>query len=149
MSAAGARTGARLVVRIVCAFNGICAVACGFFMMAGAAGALPSSLDSAFALFNDMVPVIRRLPLPEFMAVNLFWPGLALALVNGVANLVASWLFLRRREALARRWALAAGVLLIGWCAFELAYLPNPVSVAYLVVGIVQTVCAGAMRPAR
>ena len=45
--------------------------------------------------------------------------------------------------------ALLAGALLIVWCAFELVYLPNPVSVIYLVIGLVQTACAAVMRPAR
>ncbi|MFR3091248.1 MAG: hypothetical protein ACLTMP_05535 [Eggerthella lenta] len=35
-----------------------------------------------------MVPLIQRMPLPVYMTADLFWPGLALALVNG-ANLVA------------------------------------------------------------
>ena len=42
-----------------------------------------------------------------------------------------------------------AGALLIVWCVFELVYLPNPVSVIYLVIGLVQTACAVVMRPAR
>ena len=46
-------------------------------------------------------------------------------------------------------WALLAGALLIVWCVFELVYLPNPVSVIYLVIGLVQTACAVVMRPAR
>ena len=41
------------------------------------------------------------------------------------------------------------GALLIVWCVFELVYLPNPVSVIYLVIGLVQTACAAVMRPAR
>ena len=45
--------------------------------------------------------------------------------------------------------ALLAGALLIVWCVFELVYLPNPVSVIYLVIGLVQTACAVVMRPAR
>ena len=81
-------------------------------------------------------------------AADLFWPGLALALVNGVANLVAAVLF-ARSDGRARSWALLAGALLIVWCVFELVYLPNPVSVIYLVIGLVQTACAVVMRPAR
>ena len=45
--------------------------------------------------------------------------------------------------------ALLAGALLLVWCVFELVYLPNPVSVIYLVIGLVQTACAVVMRPAR
>lgn len=136
----------RRIVRAICAFNGVCAVVCGGFMMAGAVGMLPASLDGVFGFFNCMVPAIQMMPLPTFLTQNLFWPGLALLLVNGVANLVATVLFVRR-EQWARGWALAAGVLLIGWCAFELAYMLNAISVVYLVMGVVQTVCAWAMKP--
>lgn len=137
---------ARRVVRVICAFNGVCAVACGGFMMAGAAGALPALFEGAFSFFNAMVPAIQALPLPAFMTQDLFWPGLALLLVNGVANLVATVLF-ARHDRRARAWALAAGVLLVCWCALELAYLPNAVSAAYFAMGVVQTACSAAMRP--
>ena len=101
-----------------------------------------------FGFFDLMVPLIQRMPLPAYMTADLFWPGLALALVNGVANLVAAVLF-ARSDGRARSWALLAGALLIVWCVFELVYLPNPVSVIYLVIGLVQTACAVVMRPAR
>lgn len=84
---------------------------------------------------------------------DLLWPGLALLLVNGVANGIATVQFARAgrapaartgqsAERSARAWGLAAGVLLIGWCAFELAFMPNALSMAYLVVGCIQTACA-------
>ena len=116
-------------------FNGVCAVVCGGFMMAGAAGILPPAFDELFGFFDLMVPLIQRMPLPAYMTADLFWPGLALALVNGVANLVASVLF-ARSDGRARSWALLAGALLI-------------VSVIYLVIGLVQTACAAVMHPAR
>ena len=87
---------------------------------------------------SELVPLIRTMPLPAFMTENLFWPGLALLLVNGVANLVATALFFSRPSA-ARRWALAAGALLICWCAFEMLYFPNAASIIYLIVGLAQT----------
>lgn len=125
-------------------------------MMAGAAGALPSFLKAQFEAFNLMLPLVATLPLPAFMTADLFWPGLALLLVNGVANLIATVLFVRARSAgkankprpplkadhNARIWALVAGVLLVLWSAFELVYFPNGISIFYLFVGVVQTVCA-------
>ncbi|MDR3847366.1 MULTISPECIES: hypothetical protein [Eggerthella] len=139
---------ARRIVRAICVFNGVCAVVCGGFMMTGAAGILPPAFDELFGFFDLMVPLIQRMPLPAYMTADLFWPGLALALVNGVANLVAAVLF-ARSDGRARSWALLGGALLIVWCVFELVYLPNPVSVIYLVIGLVQTACAVVMRPAR
>ena len=139
---------ARRIVRVICVFNGVCAVVCGGFMMAGAAGILPPAFGELFGFFDLMVPLIQRMPLPAYMTADLFWPGLALALVNGVATLLAAVLF-ARSDGRARSWALLAGALLIVWCVFELVYLPNPVSVIYLVIGLVQTACAVVMRPAR
>ena len=115
---------------IICALNGLCAVAFGAIMMIAANDA-PMGL-------SELVPLIQTMPLPAFMTENLFWPGLALLLVNGVANLVATALFFSRPSA-ARRWALAAGALLICWCAFEMLYFPNAASIIYLIVGLAQT----------
>ena len=86
---------ARRIVRAICVFNGVCAVVCGGFMMTGAAGILPPAFDELFGFFDLMVPLIQRMPLPAYMTADLFWPGLALALVNGVANLVAAVRFAR------------------------------------------------------
>lgn len=121
---------AETAVRIICALNGLCAVAFGAIMMIAANDA-PMGL-------SELVPLVQTMPLPAFMTENLFWPGLALLLVNGVANLVATALFFNRPRA-ARRWALAAGALLICWCAFEMLYLPNAASIIYLIVGLAQT----------
>ncbi len=139
----------RKIMRFICAFNGACAIVCGAMMMAGAVGLLPEGADP----FASLVEAVRMLPLPGFMTRDLFWPGLALLLVNGVANGIATVQFARAgrtpaartgqsAERSARGWALAAGVLLIGWCAFELAFMPNALSMAYLVVGCVQAACA-------
>ena len=38
---------ARRIVRVICLFNGVCAVVCGGFMMAGAAGVRPRSTSSS------------------------------------------------------------------------------------------------------
>lgn len=124
---------AETVVRVICALNGLCAVVFGTIMMAAANDA-PMGL-------SELVPPIQTMPLPAFMTENLFWPGLALLLVNGVANLVATALFFSRPPA-ARRWALAAGVLLVSWCAFEMLCFPNAASIIYLIVGLAQTALA-------
>lgn len=129
-----------IALRIICALNGACAAIFGMIMMIWA--------DDAPMGLSDLVPALQALPLPGFMIENLFWPGLALLLVNGIANIVATALFSSRKAA-ACAWALAAGILLIGWCAFEMLYLPNVASVFYLVVGIVQTALAAKAMAAR
>lgn len=69
---------ARRIVRVICVFNGVCAVVCGGFMMAGAAGILPPAFGELFGFFDLMVPLIQRMPLPAYMTADLFWPGLPL-----------------------------------------------------------------------
>lgn len=65
-------------------FNGICAVICGGWMMLSSYPAFPYSWESwmPLSVFDDF-------PLHDVFFTSFFWPGLALILVNGVANIVA------------------------------------------------------------
>ncbi len=114
-------------------FDGACALACGLWMMASALWMLPLS-------WNDWMPVslLGPLPLPDFMKSDFLWPGLALALVNGVPNVVALVLRFRGDRRASYAWGCVAGVLLIAWTVFELAFIPNGLSVFYLVLGVMQ-----------
>ena len=91
--------------------------------------------------WNDVMPIelLGVLPLPEPLIATWFWPGVALALVNGAPNIVALALRFRGRRAASYRWGIAAGVLLIAWTAFELAFMPNGISAFYLALGVLQT----------
>ena len=115
-------------------FDGICSVVCGGFMAASGLVAMPVS-------WNDVMPIelLGVLPLPEPLIATWFWPGVALALVNGAPNIVALALRFRGRRAASYRWGIAAGVLLIAWTAFELAFMPNGISAFYLALGALQT----------
>ena len=110
-------------------FDGICSVVCGGFMAVSGLVAMPVS-------WNDVMPIefLGVLPLPEPLIATWFWPGVALALVNGAPNIVALAL-----RAASYRWGIAAGVLLIAWTAFELAFMPNGISAFYLALGALQT----------
>ena len=123
-------------LRLICAINGVCAIIFGAVMMVFPA-------DAPWGL-SELVPSLQAMPLPSFMLDTLFWPGLALLLVNGVANAIASALFFVRRpvDRVALCWALLAGVLLVCWSVFELAFIPNALSVFYLIVGIAQIALA-------
>ena len=122
----------RIALRIICGVNGMCALVFGAIMMIW-------PTDTPMGL-SELIPLIQTMPLPAFMTETLFWPGLALLLVNGAANLVASALFFagQPRDRATISWALAAGMLLVCWCAFEMVYFPNAASVFYLLVGIAQ-----------
>ena len=115
-------------------FDGACSVVCGGFMALSGLVALPVS-------WNDVMPIefLGVLPLPEPLIATWFWPGVALALVNGAPNIVALAMRFRGKRAASYRWGIAAGVLLIAWMAFELAFMPNGISAFYLALGVLQT----------
>ena len=114
-------------------FDGICAPVCGLWMMASALFTLPLS-------WNDWMPasILDPLPIPEFMKGDLFWAGLALLLVNGLPNIVALCFRFRGNLVVSYCWGIVAGILLIGWTVFELAFIPNGLSLFYLLLGILQ-----------
>ena len=122
-------------------FNGICAVICGGWMMLSAYPAFPYSWESWMPL-----SVFDHFPLHDVFFTSFFWPGLALILVNGVANIVA--LACRSKKDLRgwNRWCLIAGILLIAWTAFEMLIIPNGASVLYMVLGVLQVAAALKVR---
>ena len=115
-------------------FDGVCSIVCGGFMALSGLAALPVS-------WNDVMPIefLGVLPLPEPLIATWFWPGVALALVNGAPNIVALAMRFRGKRAASYRWGIAAGVLLIARTAFELAFMPNGISAFYLALGVLQT----------
>ena len=120
-------------------FNGICAPLCGIWMMLSALADLPLS-------WNDWMPlsIYDPFPLHDVFFASHFWPGLALLLVNGVSNIVA--IAMRRKgDGAWARACLVAGVLLICWTAVEMVFIPNGLSVFYLVLGVLQTAAAVAL----
>lgn len=52
--------------------------------------------------------------------------------------LSASWFFVRKKDVWALRFALVAGILMFLWDIYELIFLPNPLVVAYGLIGAVQ-----------
>lgn len=133
------RRAASGVLMALCVINGLCALVFGALMMFTP---LDSSLARMLGL-DDMFALMGNFPLQEVFFRDFFWSGLALALVNGVANAVAVVLaVLHRPRRMVRAWQLAAGICLIVWCVVELVFLPNPPAVFYLVLGVVQTTLA-------
>ena len=114
-------------------FNGICATVCGLWMALSAVAELPLS-------WNILMPVsiLNPLPIPTFMKEGFLWAGVALVIVNGVPNICAVVERLRKKEKSFCFWGLVAGCALVLWTTFELAFIPNVISVAYLVLGIAQ-----------
>ena len=122
-------------------FNGICAPLCGGWMMLSALVDLPLS-------WNDWMPLAIYDPFPfhDAFFTSHFWPGLALLLVNGVSNIVA--LVMRGRGDMKAwvNWCTVAGALLVVWTGIEMAFIPNGISIFYLVLGALQLACALRLR---
>ena len=122
-------------------FNGLAALICGSWMMLSAMVDLPLS-------WNDWMPLwlYDPMPLHDVFFTSHFWPGLALLLVNGVGNMVAAACHLRKDYVRWQRYCLAAGVLLVAWTSFEMAFIPNGASVLYMILGILQVLAALKIR---
>jgi len=129
MAQTASRTGMAKAVYFLCAFHGLGAALFGGLMML-------FPVDAPFGL-AALLPRMGGFPFQVFFK-TLFWPGLALFLCNGVCNLTAAGLFLRKRDAKALLFGLIAGVLLIVWDVYELAFLPNPLAALYVLLGVVQ-----------
>lgn len=116
-------------------FDALGAGVAGLLMMAGSFLALPAGLGSFIPL-----SVFDRFPFHDVFFLSLFWPGLALFTVNALPNIIA--LAMRRRGDIASsfRWGVFAGVLLIAWTCVEMVYIPNGLSLLYLLLGVLQVV---------
>ena len=114
-------------------FNGILAPVCGLLMMASSFTRWPGSWGSLMPL-----SIFDAFPLHDVFFTSFFWPGLALLLVNGVPNISALALRFRGDRQRSYRWSAAAGVLLILWTCFEMLFIPNGLSVFYMILGVLQ-----------
>lgn len=124
---------ARRVLLAICLINGIAAPLCGILMIA--------SPDGQIMHMQEVLIEMQTWPFAEVFFRDLTWSGIALLCVNGIPNLIC----------LALRWAkrpsytimgVICGILLILWCTFEMFFIPNGVTVFYLIIGIIQTTVA-------
>lgn len=118
-------------------FNGICAVICGVIMMLTVSGLLPGEMNGFMPL-----SIYDNFPLREVFFTSHFWPGLALLLVNGVPNLIALVFRFQGNRFASYTWGVIAGSALIIWTGVEMLFIPNVVSVFYLVIGVLQLVAS-------
>jgi len=123
-----------LLSRIVfwlCLINGLCSVFFGGLMMM-------FPVDTPLGL-SEMLPMMGNFPFQELFFRDLFWPGLALFLCNGVMNMVTAVAWIRRSDKLPIFSTIAA-IMLIAWCVLENVYLFNIAAVFYFAVGVVHLI---------
>lgn len=118
---------ARGLLIVVSTLNGVAGVVCGVLFLAGPDGHLMQA--------GALLPVVQRLPLASVFFRDFTWIGIAMLLVLGIPNSIAAVILLRRSE---RQYlvTLAAGVLLVLWCGFELIFMLNTLAISYFVVGL-------------
>lgn len=111
-----AGTGTHRILVAICAVNGACAIALGALMMLAPSG---QGWDASIVL----------------------------ALVAGGANAgTAALAAMGRSRRASAAIGLAAGALVVAWCAVELVFRANVMASGYLVIGLLQTAFAVQMR---
>jgi hypothetical protein len=131
------RRAARGFLIVISVLNGLSGLVCGALFLI--------SPDGSLMGFGPLLAVVGTLPLADVFFRDLTWTGIAMLLVLGIPNLAASVMLLRRSE---RQYlvTLAAAVLLILWCGFELVFMFNVAAVGYLAVGVVSALASVLLR---
>ena len=112
-----------------------------FFVGIGAVlGSLCMFLDPTGKTFgmDSFFEGFEKLPFNEVLFQNLIFPGISLLIVNGISNLVAAVLILKKKTVGVLLGAIF-GVTLMLWITIQFVIFPaNVLSTAYFVFGIVQ-----------
>lgn len=121
---------ARKYLLFWCIFIGVGAVA-------GTTGMLVAPDGSAMGM-QSMLPYFQVLPFADVLFQNYVFPGVALLCVNGLPNLLAAWLLLRKRRAGVVLGAVL-GVTLMLWICIQFIIFPiNFLSTIYFIFGLAQ-----------
>ena len=117
---------ARGVLIVVSVLNGLAGLVCGVLFIAKPDGSLMGA--------GALLPVIQELPLATVFFRDFSWIGIAMLLVLGIPNTVATVMLIRRN---ARQYSLTllVGALLLAWTGFELIFMYNALALAYFAVG--------------
>lgn len=92
---------------------------------------------------NPILDLLKVLPYHDIFFANFIFSAIILFIVNGATQLLTATLLIQNNK-YASRCAIACGIILILWILLQLLVLfgPNPLSIIYLVLGILQTICA-------
>ena len=119
---------ARGFLIVVSILNGVAGLVCGVLFIAGP--------DGRFLQAGALLTVIQELPLASLFFQDFVWIGVAMLLLLGVPNSVATVMLLRKSEDQYLA-TLFAGVLLLLWTGFELIFMINALAVGYFIIGLV------------
>ena len=111
----------------------------GIGAVAGASGMLLDPSGKAMGM-DVMLPYFQVLPLAEYLYQDYIFPGIALLIINGLTNLTAAVLLLRRRKSGVVLGGVF-GVTLMLWICIQFVIFPlNFMSTIYFVFGFCQAV---------
>ena len=119
---------ARIWLLVFSALNGVAGLVCGFLLIARP--------DGSLLMASALLPAIKRFPLADVFFRDMFWIGVAMLLALGIPNLIAFGA-LFRRHGHQYQLSLAAAVLLMLWCGFEMPLMFNYAAVGYFIVGAI------------
>ena len=111
----------------------------GIGAVAGASGMLLDPSGKAMGM-DAMLPYFQVMPLAAYLYQDFFFPGIALLIVNGLANLTAAALLLRKKKSGVVLGGVF-GVTLMLWICIQFVIFPlNFMSTIYFVFGFCQAV---------
>ena len=89
---------------------------------------------------EPMLKDLQKLPFDQVFFQSFAWPGFFLLLINGLPQVWAGALVLRRRPT-AAWWVLACGIVLLGWLAIQwVVFSPNPMTTIYTLFALTEVV---------
>lgn len=94
--------------------------------------------DGSLLGMENLLPYFSVLPLSSILYQDYIFPGIALLLVNGVPNLIASYLLIRKRRSGVVLGGIQ-GLILMLWITIQFVVFPsNFLSTSYFIFGILE-----------
>lgn len=123
---------ARTVLIIWCLFIGIGAVS-------GSVGML-TAIDGSNLEMQEMLPYFQVLPFADILFQNFLFSGIALLCVNGITNLTAAILLLKKRKSGVICGTVFGGTLMLWICIQFVIFPMNFLSTIYFIFGLTQLI---------
>ena len=96
--------------------------------------------DGSILHMQDMLPYFRKLPFADVLFRDYLFSGFALLIVNGLTNLLAAVLLLRKKKRGVILGTIFGGTLML-WICIQFYMFPfNALSTAYFIFGLAQLV---------
>lgn len=89
---------------------------------------------------SNLLPYFKVLPFSEILFQNYIFPGIALLIVNGLTNLLATYLLIKNKK-IGIILGTIFGFTLMLWITIQFIILPtNALSITYFIIGILQLI---------